>query len=86
MNDVLFSSKPSIGSFLAIIPLDKVCLILSLAGGSELLTKVQLLAFATDDLSLRLGQTMTGLLNVTLVRLTVPLNADTCLLMKQHLG
>jgi len=48
--------------------------------------RVQLLAFATDDLSLRLGQTLGGLLNVTLVRLTIPFNADTCLLMKQHLG
>lgn len=86
MNYVLFRSNQSIGSFLAIIPLDKVCSILSFAGRRELLTKVQLLAFATDDLSLRLGQTMTGLLNVTLVRLTIPLNADTYLLMIQHLG
>jgi hypothetical protein len=37
---ILFPSKPSIGSFLAIIPLDKVCIVLSFAGGRELLTKV----------------------------------------------
>ena len=40
MNCVLFRSNPSIGSFLAIIPLDKVCSILPFAGGRELLTKV----------------------------------------------
>jgi len=42
------TSKPSVVSFLAIVPLAK------------------LLAFATDDLSLRLGQTLAGLLNATL--------------------
>ena len=30
-------------------------------------TSVQLLAFATDELSLRVGQTLAGLLNATLV-------------------
>ncbi|KAI0272149.1 hypothetical protein BGY98DRAFT_1002178 [Russula aff. rugulosa BPL654] len=56
-------------SFLAIIPLDKVCTVQSFA-----------------DLSLRLGQTLAGLLNVTLVMLTVTFNADACILMKQHVG
>ncbi|KAN0124599.1 calcium/proton exchanger, partial [Lactarius tabidus] len=41
-------------SFLAIVPLAKACIISSL------------LAFATDELSLRLGQTLAGLLNATL--------------------
>jgi hypothetical protein len=40
MNDVPFPSKPSIVSFLAIIPLDNVCIVLSFADGVELLTKV----------------------------------------------
>jgi hypothetical protein len=30
---------------------------------------------------MRLGQTLAGLLNATLVRLTTPLNAETCLIM-----
>jgi len=41
----------------------------------------KLLDFATDDLSLRFGQIMAGLLKTTLVRLTSPFNAETCLLM-----
>jgi hypothetical protein len=36
MNYFLFLSKPSIGSFLAIIPLDMVCTVPSFAGGREL--------------------------------------------------
>jgi len=40
----------------------------------------KLLAFATDDLSLRLGQTLAGLLNATLVRLTAPFNTESCLM------
>jgi hypothetical protein len=36
MNYALFPSKPLIGSFLAIIPLDMVCIVPSFAGGREL--------------------------------------------------
>jgi hypothetical protein len=65
-------SELSVVSFLAIVPLAKVCIILSFPGW-QLLMEVKLLAFATDDLSLRFGQTLAGLLNATLVRLTAPL-------------
>ena len=42
---------------------------------------VQLLDFATDDLSLRFGETIAGLFAFTLVELTAPSNAENCLLM-----
>jgi hypothetical protein len=58
-------------SFLAIIPLAKVC-IPSVAFISTLTNRVllapQLFAYATDELSIRVGETLAGLLNATLVR------------------
>ena len=36
--------------------------------GPQQTTPTQLLAFATDELSMRVGQTLAGLLNATLVR------------------
>ena len=76
------ASHPYIVSFLAIVPLAKVCIALCFFFATwKRLTVVELLAFATDELSMRLGQTLAGLLSATLVRLTAPLNAETCLMM-----
>ena len=67
MSEVLNSSAVS---FLAIVPLAKVCLHsappLSTIHSPHL--NPQLLAFATDELSIRVGETLAGLLNATLVR------------------
>lgn len=55
-------------SFMAIMPLAKVCNILSLKKGSGLndySCRKQLLGDATEQMSLKLGQTLAGLLNAT---------------------
>jgi hypothetical protein len=54
-------------TFLAIIPLAKV-ITSSLFSSCIALSHYQLLAYATDELSIRVGQTLAGLLNATLVR------------------
>jgi hypothetical protein len=57
-------------SFLAIIPLAKVC-IRSVAFISTFTNRIllapQLFAYGTDELSIRVGETLAGLLNATLV-------------------
>ena len=67
----IFIYLQPIVSFFAIIPLAKVsfCSIQSV----DLTNVTQLLAFATDELSIRVGQTLAGLLNATLVSVLLPL-------------
>lgn len=62
-------------SFLAIVPLAKVGFWLK--DQNIVLMNHQLLAFATDELSLRVGQTLAGLMNATLVSMSGVLSTAT---------
>ena len=60
-------------SFMAIIPLAKVRTMPAHTCNEADRTVAQMLAFATDELSMRVGQTLAGLMNATLVRRNVSL-------------
>ena len=69
MNSPLVHRVFSSASFLAIVPLaqvDSICF-RHLSKRIDLTLGLQLLGFATEELSKRVGQTLAGLLNATLV-------------------